>query len=139
MAVNSGPRDRVREPGYLVRVTCLQTRAVGLVGVVFMVVAFFAPITAMTGNLPVAVRGSVTAWGRPGGFVIATIVLTVFSVGFVALAHHITAAGAFYTFVSRGWSKVAGGCQAGVMSMFTYMTMEAATRSGSFRPSPIRR
>jgi amino acid transporter len=101
----------------------LKRGAIGLVGVVFMVVAFSAPITAMTGNLPVAV-GFGNGLGAPAGFIIATIVLTVFSVGFVALAKHITAAGAFYTFVSRGWSKVPG-LAAGVMSMFTYMTMEA--------------
>jgi amino acid transporter len=101
----------------------LKRGAIGLAGVVFMVVAFSAPITAMTGNLPVAV-GFGNGLGAPGGFVIATIVLTVFSVGFVALARHITAAGAFYTFVSRGWSKTPG-LAAGVMSMFSYMTMEA--------------
>src|ERR1700739_1755367 len=100
----------------------LKRGAIGLVGVVFMVVAFSAPITAMTGNLPVAV-GFGNGLGAPGGFVIATVVLLVFSVGFVALARHITAAGAFYTFVSRGWSKVPG-LPAGVLSMFTYMTME---------------
>ena len=102
----------------------LKRGAIGLAGVVFMVVAFSAPITAMTGNLPVAV-GFGNGLGAPGGFVIATIVLTIFSVGFIALARHITAAGAFYTFVSRGWSKIPG-LPAGVMSMFTYMTMEAA-------------
>lgn len=101
----------------------LKRGAIGLAGVVFMVVAFSAPITAMTGNLPVAV-GYGNGLGAPGGFIIATVVLTVFSVGFVALAKHITAAGAFYTFVSRGWSKVPG-LAAGVMSMVTYMTMEA--------------
>jgi amino acid transporter len=101
----------------------LKRGAIGLVGVVFMVVAFSAPITAMTGNLPVAV-GFGNGLGAPGGFVIATVVLTVFSVGFVALARHITAAGAFYTFVSRGWSKIPG-LAAGAMSMFSYMTMEA--------------
>jgi amino acid transporter len=101
----------------------LKRGAIGLAGVVFMVVAFSAPITAMTGNLPVAV-GFGNGLGAPGAFVIATVVLLVFSVGFVALARHITAAGAFYTFVSRGWSKVPG-LPAGVLSMFTYMTMEA--------------
>lgn len=101
----------------------LKRGAIGLAGVVFMVVAFSAPITAMTGNLPVAV-GFGNGLGAPGGFVIATVVLLVFSVGFVALARHITAAGAFYTFVSRGWSRVPG-LPAGVLSMFTYMTMEA--------------
>jgi amino acid transporter len=100
----------------------LKRGAIGLVGVVFMV-AFSAPITAMTGNLPVAV-GFGNGLGAPAGFIIATVVLAVFSVGFVALARHITAAGAFYTFVSRGWSRIPG-LAAGVMSMFTYMTMEA--------------
>ncbi len=101
----------------------LKRGAIGLAGVVFMVVAFSAPITAMTGNLPVAV-GFGNGLGAPGGFLIATVVLTIFSIGFIALARHITAAGAFYTFVSRGWSKVPG-LAAGVMSMVTYMTMEA--------------
>ncbi len=101
----------------------LKRGAIGLVGVVFMVVAFSAPITAMTGNLPVAV-GFGNGLGAPAAFIIATIVLTVFSVGFVALARHITAAGAFYTFVSRGWSKIPG-LPAGVLPAFTYMTMEA--------------
>ncbi|ORB31524.1 APC family permease [Mycolicibacterium parafortuitum] len=101
----------------------LKRGAIGLAGVVFMVVAFSAPITAMTGNLPVAV-GFGNGLGAPAGFIIATVVLSIFSVGFIALARHITAAGAFYTFVSRGWSKIPG-LPAGVMSMFTYMTMEA--------------
>lgn len=101
----------------------LKRGAVGLAGVVFMVVAFSAPISAMTANLPVAV-GYGNGPGAPGGFIIATAVLTVFSVGFVALARHITAAGAFYTFVSRGWSRIPG-LAAGVLSTFVYMIMEA--------------
>lgn len=101
----------------------LKRGAVGLAGVVFMVVAFSAPISAMTANLPVAV-GYGNGTGAPAAFIIATVVLTIFSVGFVALARHITAAGAFYTFVSRGWSKIPG-LAAGVMSMFVYMIMEA--------------
>lgn len=97
--------------------------SLGLIGVVFMVIAFSAPITAMTGNLPVAI-GFGNGIGAPAGFLIATVVLTIFAVGFTALARHITAAGAFYTFVSEGWSKIVG-LPAGVLSMFTYMTMEA--------------
>lgn len=122
MAVESAPAAPPATGSDGSRAT-LKRGAIGLVGVVFMVVAFSAPITAMTGNLPVAV-GFGNGLGAPGGFVIATVVLTIFSVGFIALARHITAAGAFYTFVSRGWSKIPG-LAAGVMSMFTYMTMEA--------------
>lgn len=122
MAVDSVPVTDAT-PGVGAGHSTLKRGAIGLVGVVFMVVAFSAPITAMTGNLPVAV-GFGNGLGAPAGFLIATVVLTVFSVGFVALARHITAAGAFYTFVSRGWSKIPG-LAAGVMSMVTYMTMEA--------------
>ena len=102
----------------------LKPNAVGLMGVVFMVVAFSAPITAMTGNVHVAV-GYGNGLGAPAGFVVACIVLTIFSVGFVAMARHITAAGAFYTFVSRGISRPVG-LGAGVMSMLAYMLIEAA-------------
>jgi amino acid transporter len=93
-------------------------------GVVFMVVAFSAPITAMTGNVPVAV-GYGNGLGAPAGFVVACVILTIFSVGFVAMARHITAAGAFYTFVSRGIGRPIG-LAAGVMSMLAYMLIEAA-------------
>src|ERR1700709_477532 len=122
MAVNSVPEAKATTPASGEPRPTLRRGAIGLVGAVFRVGAFSAPITAMTGNLPVAV-GFGNGLGAPGGFVIATIVLTIFSIGFVALARHITAAGAFYTFVSRGWSKIPG-LPAGIMSMFTYMTME---------------
>ena len=102
----------------------LKPNAVGLMGVVFMVVAFSAPITAMTGNVPVAV-GYGNGLGAPAGFIVACVILTIFSVGFVAMARHITAAGAFYTFVSRGISRPVG-LGAGVMSLLAYMLIEAA-------------
>jgi len=101
----------------------LKPNTIGLAGVVFMVVAFSAPVTAMSGNVPVAV-GYGNGIGAPAGFIVATVVLTIFSVGFVALARHITAAGAFYTFVSRGLGKPAG-LGAGVLSTISYMAMEA--------------
>lgn len=101
----------------------LKPNTIGLVGVVFMVVAFSAPITAMSGNVPVAV-GYGNGIGAPAGFIIATIVLTIFSFGFTALAKHITSAGAFYTFVSRGLGKPLG-LGTGLLSMLAYMTMEA--------------
>jgi amino acid transporter len=123
MSANLSTSETMGEKQPPTRHARLKPGAIGLVGVVFMVVAFSAPTTAMTGNLPVAV-GYGNGVGAPAGFIIATVVLTIFSVGFVALAKHITAAGAFYTFVSRGWSRIPG-LAAGVMSMVTYMTMEA--------------
>lgn len=101
----------------------LKPNSIGLVGVVFMVVAFSAPITAMTGNVPVAV-GYGNGIGAPAGFIVATIVLSIFSIGFTALARHITSAGAFYTFVARGLGRPFG-LSAGVLTMVSYMVMEA--------------
>ena len=102
----------------------LKPNAIGLVGVVFMVVAFSAPITAMTGNVPAAV-GFGNGLGAPAGFIVACIILTIFSVSFIALAKHITAAGAFYTFTARGISRPVG-MGTGWVSMMAYITIEAA-------------
>lgn len=102
----------------------LKPNALGLVGVLFFVVAFSAPITAMTANGPIAV-GYGNGIYAPAGFVFATIILTLFSVGFVAMAKHITSAGAFYTFVSRGISKPMG-FGTGWLSTAAYISIEAA-------------
>jgi hypothetical protein len=72
----------------------LKKGAIGIVAVIFMAVANAAPITAMTGNVPIAV-GFGNGLGAPAGFLFATIVLTVFSLGYVAMAKHITTTGAF--------------------------------------------
>src|SRR5699024_399544 len=88
-----------------------------------MVVAFSAPTTAMLGNVAVGV-GYGVGIAMPAAFLVATIVLTIFSLGFIALARHITAAGAFYTFVTHGISKQFG-LAAGDMSLLAYATMEA--------------
>jgi amino acid transporter len=102
----------------------LKRDAIGLIGVLFFVVAFSAPITAMTGNTPIAV-GYGNGIYAPAGFIVACVVLTIFSVGFVAMAKHITAAGAFYTFVSRGIGKPFG-LGAGSLSTAAYISIEAA-------------
>lgn len=118
MAINQ-TTTAVEQPGR----SRLKPNTIGLAGVVFMVVAFSAPVTAMSGNTPVAV-GYGNGTGAPAGFLIATVVLTIFSFGFTALAKHITSAGAFYTFVTRGLGKPFG-LSAGFLSMTAYMVMEA--------------
>lgn len=102
----------------------LRKGAVGLVAVVFMAVANAAPITAMTGNVPIAV-GYGNGLGAPAGFLIATIVLTIFSVGFVSMAKHITATGSFYGFISHGLGRVAG-LASGLLATMAYVVFEAS-------------
>ncbi|SDP60538.1 amino acid/polyamine/organocation transporter, APC superfamily (TC 2.A.3) [Streptomyces sp. cf386] len=102
----------------------LKANSVGLVGVVFMAVATAAPITAMTGNLPIAV-GFGNGTGAPAGYLFATLVLTVFSVGYVAMARRITAAGAFYGYISHGLGRITG-MASGMLAVLAYVVFEAS-------------
>ena len=102
----------------------LKPNAVGLGGVVFMAVATAAPITAMTGNVPVAV-GFGNGTGAPAGYLFATVVLTIFAVGYVAMARYITAAGAFYGYISHGLGRVTG-MASGLLATLAYIVFEAA-------------
>jgi amino acid transporter len=102
----------------------LKVGAVGLAGVLFMAVANAAPITAMTGNVPIAV-GYGNGLGAPAGFLVATVVLTLFTVGFVAMARHITTAGAFYGFVTHGLGQL-WGMATGLLATMAYVVFEGS-------------
>jgi amino acid transporter len=102
----------------------LRRDAVGLVGVLFMAVATAAPITAMVGNVPIAV-GFGNGAAAPAGYLVATIVLGLFSLGYSAMAKHITATGAFYGFISHGLGRVVG-MGAGALTTLAYVVFEAS-------------
>ena len=106
----------------------LKAGAVGLIGVLFMAVANAAPITAMSFNVPIAV-GFGNGTGASAGFLFATIVLTIFTVGFVAMARHITTTGAFYGFISQGVGQVAG-MASGLLAATAYIIFEGSLIGG---------
>src|SRR3954449_11232596 len=106
----------------------LKAGAVGLGGVLFIAVANAAPITAMTGNTPIAI-GYGNGIGAPAGFLVATVVLTLFTVGFIAMARHITTAGAFYGFISHGLGQV-WGMASGVLATMAYVIFEGSLIGG---------
>jgi amino acid transporter len=102
----------------------LKIGAVGLMGVLFMALANAAPITAMTGNVPIAV-----AYGNgnyaPAGYLVATVVLTMFTVGYAAMSRYITSAGAFYGFISHGLGQI-WGMAAGMLATMAYIVFEGS-------------
>jgi amino acid transporter len=106
------------------RVQRLRPGAIGLFGVLFMVTANAAPITAMTGNTPIAV-GYGDGMHAPAAFLVATVVLTIFSIGYVAMAKHITATGAFYGFISHGLGQAVG-MASGFLATMAYVVFEAS-------------
>ncbi len=72
----------------------------GTASIVFMVIAAAAPLTVIGGNVPLAIANGNGA-GAPTGFVIAALVLAVFSVGFLTMTPHVKSAGAFYAYVRQ--------------------------------------
>ena len=102
----------------------LKAGAIGLGGVLFIAVANAAPITAMTGNTPIAI-GYGNGLGAPAGFLVATIVLTLFTIGFIAMARHITTAGAFYGFITHGLGQV-WGMVSGALATMAYVVFEGS-------------
>ncbi len=106
----------------------LKPGAVGLVGVLFLTVTGSAPISAMLFNTPIAV-GFGNGIGAPAGFLFATIVLAIFSVGYVAMARKITTAGGFYSFISHGLNRELG-MASGFLMVAAYSVFEVSLVGG---------
>jgi amino acid transporter len=85
----------------------LNKNAIGMWQIVFFVIAAAAPLTGMLGIIPVAIRLGNGA-GVAGAFVIAGVILLLFSVGYAAMSRHVVNAGAFYAYLSQGLSGPMG-------------------------------
>ena len=122
--------------------TGLARNQVGVLGIVFFVVAAAAPLTVVVALFPVII-GAGNGIGIAGAFVVVALVLTVFSVGYVAMSRHITNAGAFYAFITRGLGRPLGlgsaslaifaynAIQLGVIGGFGYYAAEFASKHTS--------
>ena len=105
-------------------VDLLHGKAVGLIGVLFLTVTGAAPMTAMLGNVPFA-AGFGNGIYVPAAFALATIVLTIFSIGYAAMATKVSTVGGFYSFISQGIGREAG-MSAGLASLASYSVFEAS-------------
>jgi len=102
----------------------LHAKAVGLVGVLFLTVTGAAPESAMLGNVPFA-AGSGNGIYVPAAFLLATIILTIFSVGYAAMASKVSSVGGFYSYISMGLGRDVG-MAAGFASLASYSVFEAS-------------
>jgi amino acid transporter len=106
----------------------LRGRSVGLVGVLFLTVTGSAPISAMLFNTPISV-GFGNGIGTPAGFIFATVVLTIFGVGYVAMSRKVTTAGGFYSFISHGLNRELG-MASGLLMVSAYSVFEVSLVGG---------
>ena len=125
MATSTGP---VSPPAEVVDIEgrpshTLAHSSLGLWGLLFCIVTGAAPITAMLFNVPVTVLGAGSA--SPATFLVATVALVIFAVGYIEMARHVTASGGFYSFVSHGFGQIAGTGTAALI-VICYMIFSAA-------------
>ncbi|HVM82389.1 MAG TPA: APC family permease [Candidatus Binatia bacterium] len=106
----------------------LHGKAIGLPGVLFLTVTGAAPISAMLFNVPIGV-GYGNGLGAPAAFLVATVILLLFSVGYAAMARKVTAVGGFYSFISHGIGREAG-MALGFGSIVAYCVFETSLAGG---------
>ena len=109
-------------------VDLLHGKAVGLIGVLFLTLTGSAPITAMLLNVPIVV-GNGNGIGSAAAFLVATVILLVFSVGYAAMASKVTAVGGFYSFISQGLGRELGMAM-GFGSVVAYSVFEPSLCGG---------
>lgn len=96
----------------------------GPIAIVFMVVAAAAPLTVIAGAVPLGIAvGNGAAF--PASYVVCTVVLLLFAVGFTAMARHIPGAGAFYTYITSGLGRHTG-LGAAFLALLSYTAVQGA-------------
>lgn len=100
----------------------LNPASLGVADIVFFVIAAAAPLGATLGAAPVvfATGGA----GAPGLYLIASVILLLFAVGFAAMSKYVVSAGGFAELVRCGMGKHAG-YAAGGIALLAYVSMLA--------------
>lgn len=94
----------------------LRRGSIGVAGMVFMVVAATAPLTAMASNLSLSL-GFGAGEGTLGWIVLIGLLLVVFTSGYVALARTVVSAGAYHAYISHGLGPATGSAAAFVAAI----------------------
>lgn len=103
------------------------TGTLGATAVTFMVIAAAAPLTVVGGIMPIGFLIG-NGIGFPVMFLVATVILLLFSVGLVAMSRHLPDAGAFFTYISHGLGRIPGSAAA-YLALICYTTVQCAVFS----------
>ncbi|GGE18455.1 amino acid/polyamine/organocation transporter, APC superfamily [Gemmobacter megaterium] len=100
----------------------LKKNSLGVGAVTFLVVSAAAPLTGSGGGVPPSMLFGNGA-GIAASFVVVTLILLAFSVGYVAMSRHVKNAGAFYAFTAQGLGGRMGGAAA-MIAILAYNGMQ---------------
>jgi amino acid transporter len=95
----------------------------GVASIVFMVVAAAAPLGVIGGVVPLGLAGGNGA-GFPAAFVVASVILLLFAVGFTALTPFVDDAGAFFSYVRQALGFPVG-IGIAFVALVSYVALEA--------------
>jgi len=98
----------------------LKSGSLGAVGIIFFVAAAAGPLAATLGASPIAFASN--GVGAPGAYALSSIILLIFAVGYAAMSNHITSAGGFPVYISRGFGRTIG-IAAAFVAVFAYNCM----------------
>src|SRR5215813_14141487 len=85
----------------------LARNRLGVPSVVFFGIAGAAPLTVILGGAT-TIYDVIGNTAVPVSYLVAAAILSMFTVGFVAMSRHIVNSGAFYSYISHGLGRVAG-------------------------------
>lgn len=106
----------------------LLTGSIRFVHIVLMVAAAAAPLVIVSAYIPISI-------GSGGGnataliYLVTTVILVIFTVGYAEMAKRITSTGAFYTYTTQGLGRPSG-LAAGFSILASYSMIAAATLGG---------
>lgn len=123
--VNSRPLRSQASTGALKR------NSIGVLGMVGMVVAVTAPLTAAVSNLAISIASGVGA-GTVLLLVLVAGVLYVFTAGYTVLSHHVVNAGAYFAYIGFGLGRQTGAAAAFVACLAYSMATAAMLAATGF-------
>lgn len=100
----------------------LRRGRLGSIAIAFFVISAAAPLTGMAGGAPFAMLLG-NGIGVPVAYMFVTLLMLVFSVGYVAMVRHHTSSGAFYAYVAKSMGGHAGGAAA-LVALLGYNAMQ---------------
>jgi amino acid transporter len=104
----------------------------GIPAVLAFILAGVAPLTVAAGVIPSA-YATTGLTGIPAAFLAVAVTLALFATGYMAMARHITNAGAFYAFIARGLGRIPG-TAAALVALLAYSFLQVALY-GAFGPA----
>ncbi len=102
----------------------LRKNTLGVFALVFFVVAAASPLTGIVGGLPIAILSGNGA-GMATTYIAASVILGLFSVGYITMSRYVNNTGAFYAYIAAGMGENIGS-SASFIALFAYICVQLA-------------